>query len=964
MKKTLFCLFVAALITSCTSTNKAPIDYVDPFIGTGFHGHTYPGATYPYGAVQLSPDTRTGDWDACSGYHYSDSTIIGFSHTHLSGTGCADLGDVLFHPTTKKLEVDGEKMALTPLSFSHKDENASPGYYSVHFKEDGILAEMTATTYTGIHRYTFNKGLPASIIVDMDHVLTDEVIDLKTIKKTASNEITGMRRSQGWVTNQYVYFVAQFSKDIQNFVVVEDSAQAIIQFGESEGEPIVARVGISIVSEDNARENLNHDVTSFDFDQIHAQAREAWIKELSVITVESSNEDDLRNFYTAVYHSKIVPNIGNDVNGQFRKHDMAIGTQENGQKYYSTFSLWDTFRAWNPLMTLINTDLVKDMNRSYVEMYDAHGELPLWPLSAGETGTMIGYHSVSVIADAYLKGILPEDFDIKHALEAMKVSSNINKKGSDYYVKYGFIPSNIKRESVSCLLEYAYDDWCIAQVAEKLGYKEDAELYTKRALSYINVFDGDTKFFRGKRLDGNWESPFNPFAPGRAYTEATAWQYRFFVPHDVKGMVQLFGGYDEFITELDSLFTAESKIDGDMADLTGMIGQYVQGNEPSHHMAYLYSYVGQPWKTQYWTRRILKELYEATPEGISGNEDCGQMSAWYILSSLGFYQVCPGTDQFILTSPLFDKATINLANGKTLTITANDPSKNVYIDKVLLNGTEIASNYLTYSQIMQGGKLEYVLSENPNKTRGVDKETFPYSFTQNVVASIPYTNKDLDLFIDEVEVPLASATVGAKVHYTLDGKEPTDQSAVYEYPIKVTNNITIKAKAFKDSYQPSSTLTIKATKAELRKPIKVKGSENGVKFTYYEGQYSVVADVEKTKIIETGIMAVPSIKDAKQEDHFGYVFEGFIEAPEDGVYEFMTKSDDGSVLYIGNDLIVNNDGSHAAIIATGRIALSKGLHPFKVIYFEDYEGEEFSWGWKLPSAKDFSEISDKLLFVK
>ncbi len=964
MKKTFIYLLLTLFLTNCTSTPTEPIDYVDPFVGTGFHGHTYPGATTPYGAVQLSPDTRTGNWDACSGYHYSDSSIIGFSHTHLSGTGCADFGDILFHPTTKNITTDLKKFEIQPLLFSHKDETASPGYYSVNFKSEGILAELTATRYTGVHRYTYKRGFSASIIIDMEHVLTEETIDLISLKQKSSTEITGMRRSQGWVTNQYVYFVAQFSKEFESCIIDEDHKQAIIQFGESDGTPIIARVGISVVSEDNARMNLENDVKSFDFDAIHAQARSKWIEELGTIIVESNNKDNLKNFYTAMYHSKIIPNIVSDVNGQYRRHDMSIGEQKNENEHYSTFSLWDTFRAWNPLMTLINTDLVNHMIRSFMDVYDASGELPIWPLSAGETGTMIGYHSVSVIADAYLKGILSEDFDIQLAYDAMKISSDKNKKGSDYYIKYGFIPSNIKRESVSCLLEYAYDDWCIAQIAEKLGYKADAERYIERSLSYINVFDGHTKFFRGKRMDGNWESPFNPYAPGRAYTEATAWQYRFFVPHDVKGMIQLFGGYNEFIDALDHLFSTESKIDGDMVDITGMIGQYVQGNEPSHHMAYLYNYVGQPWKTQYWTRRILKELYTPTPEGISGNEDCGQMSAWYILSSLGFYQVCPGTNQFILTSPLFDKATINLANGQVLTITANNPSGNIYIEKVLLNGVEVDVNYLTYQQITTGGTLEYILTDEPNKERAIDSVTFPYSLTKDAVVSIPYTTNDLDLFINETEVPLASATAGVKIYYTLDGKEPTESSALYNIPIKINKTTTIKAKAFKEGYLPSRTFTIKATKAELRKALSFQGSENGVKYSYYEGLFSWVSDVLKTKPLKSGVMSVPSITEAQREDHFGYIFEGLVSVPEDGVYEFMTKSDDGSVLYIGDDLIVNNDGSHAAIVATGRVALHKGLHQYKIIYFEDYEGEHFSWGWKIPSSKDFTEISAKSLFIK
>lgn len=971
----MLCLSIAGLMAACTQTPKTPIDYVDPFIGTGFHGHTYPGATVPNGAVQLSPDTRTGDWDACSGYHYSDSSIIGFSHTHLSGTGCADLGDVLFHPTTKEIKRVSEGYIFNPIAFSHADEKASPGYYSVDFKTEGIKAELTATTYTGVHRYTFQNGKPQSIIIDMAHLLTEETIDSLVIRKTADNEITGMRRTQGWVTNQYVFFVAQFSKDFQTVKFINDgkilaegekaissNQQAVLKFGESTGESIIAKVAFSVVSEENARGNLEHDVKDFDFDAVHQQARDVWTDALSTITVEGGSENDLKNFYTAVYHSRVVPNVMSDRNGQYRRHDMTIGNQPAGRKYYSTFSLWDTFRAWNPLMTLTDTTLVNDMINSYLEMYDASGELPLWPLSAGETYTMIGYHSVSVIADAYMKGI--RGFDIEKAYEAMKVSSDNNKKGSDYYIKYGFIPSNIKKESVSCLLEYAYDDWCIAQMAKDLGKEEDYKRYMERAQSYINVFDGHTKFFRGKRMDGNWDGQFNPFEPGRAYTEATAWQYRFFVPHDVNGMIQLFGGKAEFTAQLDSLFVVQSEIDGHMSDITGLIGQYAHGNEPSHHMAFLYNYVGKPWKTQEMTRRILAEMYQPTPEGISGNEDCGQMSAWYILSSLGLYSVCPGTNQFNLTTPLFEKATIKLANGKTLTITANNPQENIYIDKVTLNGKEVVANYITYGELMEGGELDFTLSSSPNENRGVSALDYPYSATEGGMTSIPYTTKDLDLFVDNIEVNLASATHDAKIYYTLDGKEPNEASLLYAQPIKLSASTLIKAKAYKNGFAPSRTFSIQATKAVFRNPIAAQGKTNGTNFRYYEGYYSSVSDIEKTLVILSGTMKEPTIKEAKQEDHFAYIFNGVIFVPEDGVYEFMTKSDDGSVLYIGNEKIVDNDGSHAAIIATGRIALKKGCHSYRLLYFEDYEGEHLEWGWKRPSAESFEPIPEANLFVK
>ncbi|MDR0430583.1 MAG: GH92 family glycosyl hydrolase [Tannerellaceae bacterium] len=974
MKKILIFIFSVFCFTSCSKEYKEPADYVDPFIGTGFHGHTYPGVTAPFGAVQLSPDTRFGNWDACSGYHYSDSVIIGFSHTHLSGTGCADLGDILFHPTTKEIKPVQQGHIFDYLPFSHKDESASPGYYSVDFKQEGIKAELTATTYTGMHRYTYAKGKEANLIIDMSHLLTEEVIDSVEIRQTASNEISGVRRTQGWASNQYVFFVARFSKDFQSVRQINDgkileanenpsnnNRQLFIKFGKSDGSSVVACVGLSVVSEENARRNLEDNIGGFDFDMVRKSLHDQWNKELSKIKVEGGSRHDMKNFYTAAYHTKLMPNVMSDVNGQYRRHDMKIAQQPQGKKYYSAFSIWDTFRAWNPLQTLIDTVLVNDMIASYLEMYDALGELPIWPLSAGETYTMIGYHAVSVIADAYMKGI--RGFNIEKAYEAMKASSDINKKGSDYYINNGFIPSNIKKESVSCLLEYAYDDWCISQVAGELGKMDDYDKYTQRALSYINVFDGYTRFFRGKRLDGNWDSPFNPFEPGRAYTEATAWQYRFFVPHDVNGMIQLFGGREQFINRLDSLFVVEDKVQGDMVDITGLIGQYAHGNEPSHHMAYLYNYVGQPWKTQEMTRRILKEMYHPAPEGISGNEDCGQMSAWYILSSLGFYAVCPGSNQFIITTPLFEKATVLLANGKTLTITANNPQKNIYIDKLIFNGKEITSNFITYEQLMEGGELAFTLVTSPNRQRGSGIEAYPYSLTEGTVVSIPYTTNDLNLFVDTAEVDLGSATAGASIYYTLDESEPDESSVLYEKPFEISGSVTLMAKAYKEGYKPSRTFVIQADKAVMAKGINAHAKENGVNYNYYEGYFQRVDEIEKSELKEKGIIPQLSIEGAGRQDHFAYIFSGVIYVPEDGAYEFMTRSDDGSVLYVNNTKVVDNDGSHAAIIATGRIALSKGYHPYKLFYFEDYEGEHLSWAWKKPSSEKYETIPLENLFI-
>ncbi len=945
------CTGLICLLTACEQTQVSPINSVDPFIGTGFHGHTYPGATAPYGSVQLSPDTRRENWDACSGYHYSDSTLMGFSHTHLSGTGCIDFGDILFRPSVQ-----------TPLAFSHKDEKASPGYYSVNLKEADVLVELTATPHVGVHRYTYYKGIEATLVVDMNHMLDNEYLYEGWVKPVGENELTGMRRTRGWVDNQYIFFVARFSHPFSSYEQSSEQ-QVILSFDNTNKEPIICKVGVSIVSEENARQNLEIETDSygFDFDAIYQKTRANWEKELNVIMIEGGTNAQRINFYTALYHSKIIPNIVSDVNGQYRRHDMSIGTVLSEHRQFSTFSTWDTFRAWHPMMTLLDTTLVNDMIQSFLNIYDASGELPLWPLSAGETNTMIGYHSTSIITDAYLKGI--RGYDAEHAFEAMKNSAEKNKKGADYHIKNGFIPTDIKKESVSCLLEFAYDDWCIAQMAKILGHMNDYETFIDRSQNYINVFDGSSRFFRGKRLDGNWETPFDPFAIGRSYTEATAWQYRFFVPHDIFGLTQLFGGREAFIASLDSLFTVTSEVIGDLEDITGLIGQYAHGNEPSHHMAYLYSYVGKPWQTQELTRRLLDEMYQPTPDGIIGNEDCGQMSAWYILSSLGIYSVCPGSNQFVLTTPLFDKVTIQLGNGNTLTITANQPTKNKYITKVSLNGEEIKTCYITYEQLMQGGTLDFTLSTTPDKTWGITPDAAPYSYTEQPTVSIPYIANDLNLFEGTTRVEIQSTTPGAIIRFTLDESEPDENAPLYTSPIILPTTITIKAKGYKEDFVPSRTCSIRATKAELMPAENVKPTTHGVTYNYYEGVFQQTTDLKKAKAMKTGTMPKPSIKEAEQEDHFGYIFTGYIYAPEDGVYEFTTRSDDGSVLYIGNKKVVDNDGSHAVIDAFGRIPLHKGYHSFALYYFEDYEGEHLSWSWRTPSMSERKDIPTENLFL-
>ncbi len=957
MTKKLTLLLLALAALGCSPRSADPVDYVNPFIGTGFHGHTYPGATTPFGMVQLSPDTRAGNWDACAGYHYSDTTIDGFSHTHLSGTGCADLADILFHPTTREIVIHDGECVLQPYFFSHDDERASCGYYAVTLPDVNIGVELTAAPRTGVHRYTFAGKGPRRVIVDLLHTVTEEKIDLCELRRTAPGELAGMRRTQGWVPNQYVFFAARFSEPFADVQLLGDK-QAVLTFAPDVRTLTIA-VGLSSVSVENARMNSLAEVPELDFDAVHARAVGQWRKALGDIVVEGGSRDEMTNFYTAQYHTKLTPNLMSDVNGEYRRHDQTVARMPEGESYYSTFSLWDTFRAWNPLQTLVDTALVNDMIRSMLDMYDSTGELPIWPLASGETGTMIGYHAVSVIADAYLKGI--RGYDADKALEAMIRSSNINKKGSDYYTVQGYIPSNIKRESVSCTLEYAYDDWAIARMAQAMGRDDVFGEYARRALNYVNVFDGSTCFFRGRQSDGNWSAPFEEFATGRDYTEATPWHYRFFVPHDVNGLIQLFGSRETFIREMDRLFTLESdEMQLDVSDVTGLMGQYAHGNEPSHHMAYLYNYVGQPWKTQELTRRLLHEMYAPTPEGIIGNEDCGQMSAWYVFSSLGFYPVCPGSNEFALTAPQFPKAVVRLANGRTLTVTADNPRRSVYIASVTLDGKPIDRNYITYDELMQGGELHFALRPRPDYERGTDDAAAPHSLTRGEAVSIPYTTQNVSLFAEPLAVALATTTAGAEIRYTLDGSEPTEASALYAAPVPVDRSLTLKAKGFKPGAAPSRTLTLEAEKAVFRKgaPAGETAMRPGVAYSYYEGVFSCVDDIRKGKYVSSGTMPAPSIAQAPQEDHFGYIFTGSILIPERGVWEFMTKSDDGSVLTIGDRKVVDNDGSHASVMATGRVALEAGLHPYTLLYFEDYEGQDLSWGWKAPGAEGFEAIPE------
>lgn len=649
---------------------------VNPFIGTGGHGHTFPGATVPFGMVQLSPDTRIdGSWDGCSGYHYSDSVIYGFSHTHLNGTGVSDFGDIMLMPTMGAPALDN-KTYSSP--FSHAKEKASAGYYSVRLDDHDIVAELTATPRVGMHRYTFTKKGQANIILDLNHrdkLLMGEVriIDSKTIEV--------LRRSEAWARDQYIYARISFSKPVRVTAVTNNAfapaklndtffAGSLLALSFSadvkKGEQLLVKVALSSTGYKGAAKNMDEELPGWDFSAVKKAAALLWDKELGKISIPATDKNKQVIFYTALYHTMMQPNIAMDVDGTYRGRDNQLHKAE-GFDYYSVFSLWDTFRAAHPLYTLIDKKRTADFINTFLKQYEQGGRLPVWELASNETDCMIGYHSVSVMADAMAKGI--KGFDYQKAFEASKHSAMLNIYGLDAYKANGLISIDDEHESVSKTVEYAYDDWCIAQMARILGKQDDCKYFMERSQSWKNLFDGATGHMR-PRKNGGWDKPFDPREVNNNYTEGNSWQYTFFVPHDIPGLTAAYGGVTNFEAKLDEMFTAPSATTGrEQVDITGLVGQYAHGNEPSHHMAYLYNYTGKPQKATEKVRYMLDNFYKNAPDGLIGNEDCGQMSAWYVLSSMGMYAVCPGQPKWDLTEPYFDKVTVRFDDGTTGTIT-------------------------------------------------------------------------------------------------------------------------------------------------------------------------------------------------------------------------------------------------------------------------------------------------------
>lgn len=733
--KHLLCLGILFSVEQVLA-QKQLTKYVDPYIGSAAHGHVFVGANVPFGAVQLGPTNVFEGWDWCSGYNYVSNTIIGFTHTHLSGTGIGDLNDILVMPATGPSQLDYVS------TFSHDKEVVKAGYYSVILDKYKIKAELTSSERVGFHRYTFPELQEnPHVMLDLNAgVGWDSPVDTY-VKQVDATTLVGYRHSKGWANDQRLYFAVKLSQPLNSLSLSDSSSRstnnqelkgkrvkAVLGFKSISQQSLKLKVGLSPVSYENALANIQAEIPGWDFDKVVAMADNKWEKELSKVKI-SADEETKKTFYTAMYHTMIAPSVFDDANGDYRGTDKKI-YHKPGFTNYTTFSLWDTYRAFHPLFTFLHQDKVSDVVNSFLAIYKQQGKLPVWHLMGSETNTMIGYHAVPIIVDAYLKGF--KGFDADLAYEAMKHSAMQKVEGIEYAQKIQYIPSDKVIESVAKGLEYAIDDWCIAQMAKKMNKTEDYKYFSKRAKLYSEYFDKQSRFMRGKLENGNWRTPFNPIASKHReddYTEGNAWQYTWLVPQDPEGLIGLFGGDAPFTKKLDTLFSMSSAMDaGSSPDISGLVGQYAQGNEPNHHIPYLYAYAGKPWKTANLVRQITDSLYTNKPDGLCGNEDLGQMSSWYVFSAMGFYPVNPANGTYVFGSPLINDAVISLPGNKKFHIKVQGNSKdNKYIQKALLNGKPYKKSYLRHKDLVAGGELTLFMGYKPSATWGVNPADRPRS---------------------------------------------------------------------------------------------------------------------------------------------------------------------------------------------------------------------------------------------
>lgn len=734
-KSLLFVPVLSLCLASCGSSQKGQemedlTQFVDPCIGTGGHGHVFYGANVPYGFIQLGPTSIPQSWDWVSGYHVSDSTVIGFPHTHLSGTGIGDLHDINVMPVVGEVTYSrGDASSYETGLWSYSDrskEVVTPGYYRTHLSRYNVDVELTATKRVGFHKYTFLGNESPAIVFDMVNGGCWDKTTEAVIRVVNDSTVSGYRYSKGWADDQRVFFRAEFSRKFDNVeFIVNDSVKegdmakgaqlfARVNFAAENKEPVYMKVALSPTSEEGAQLNMQTELSGWDFEKTIADAKAAWNKELNKVKVYTTDEASKKIFYTSLYHTLFAPSEFCDVNGDYYGADKQMHKGE-GFVNYTTFSLWDTYRAAQPLMTILHPEKMSDIINTMLHIHQQQGKLPVWHLMGCETNCMVGNPGVPVVADAILKDI--KGFDTELAFKALKESSMLPERGMEHRIEYGFIPADKMTEAIAYDMEYAIADWAVAQAAQKLGKQEDYEYFLKRSKSYKNYFDASTGFMRGKMLDGSWRTPFSPYASSHReddYCEGNAWQYTWLVPHDVEGLVECFGSKEAFVNKLDSLFLANGDMgEASSPDISGLIGQYAHGNEPSHHTVYLYTLVGQPWKTADRIKEILHTMYTDQPDGLSGNEDVGQMSAWYILSSFGFYQVEPAGGKFVFGYPNFDKVEIAVPAGKFVIERENKGQQNNYIQGIVFNGTEYKKPWIEYADIMKGGELKFLMGDEP-----------------------------------------------------------------------------------------------------------------------------------------------------------------------------------------------------------------------------------------------------------
>lgn len=951
---------------------------VDPFIGTGEHGHTYPGATLPFGMVQLSPDTRGPNWDGSSGYHYSDKTIMGFSHTHLSGTGEPEFCDVLLMPTVGdiQMQVGDEKNSSTGYrsKFSHDNEEASPGYYKVYLDDYKVTAELTATKRSGLHKYIFPKSDKSNIIIDLKH--RAKIVN-SNIHIVNDSVISGLTLSTGWAVDQHIYFYAKFSKPFSSYgIAVNDTLvdkiseaegtniKAYVRFSTKKNEEVLVKVGISAVSVEGARKNLEVENPGWDFTDIKNKANDAWEMQLSIIEVEGGTKKQRNIFYTAMYHSALAPNLFMDVDDKFRGVDKKVH-QATGFTNYTVFSLWDVFRTQLPLYTILSPSKMNDWVRAVIEIYKISGRLPRWEIQGTLSGHMIGNHALPLILDAYNKGI--RDYDVDLAYEGMKKSM----EGIKYYNNLGFIPADIENTggSVAMVMEYAYNYWCLAQMAKILDKNDDYLLYQQRAQFYKNLFDPSTGFMRPKNRDYSWVKPFDPAEPSGYYVEGNAFQYSAFVPHDVSGLINLMGGDKNFEKWLDTLFTHQSEYDRNVVDAAGLIGQYAHGNEPSHQISYLYNYAGAAPKTQKYVREILKTLYDDTPEGISGNEDCGQISAWYIMSAMGFFPSLPGEPMYTIGSPIFEKVTINLENGKKFIIQAKNVSdNNIYIQSATLNGKPYTKSWFAHDEILNGSEFIFTMGRKPNYNWGTSKADRPSTKEFIPAVRMPYYKIKENYFFKKATVSLACETKGAKIYYTINGSLPDKRSTVYTKPFEISKTTEIKFFAEKKNLLTSTVVSVKIKKLGKVERAKFKNYEAsvlkpGLQYKYYEENVLDVDELDALKPKKIGVTTNFNISEREDDGLFAFIYSGYIKIPKDGVYTFFLSTNDGGVLYFDEKKFLGKNGPGTATPLSRMIYINAGTYRISEKYFQMGGGYGNTVSWKGPGFKK-QEIPANVLFHK